>query len=121
MTIFLNPHLSFHLPYPLLPPKQSLPAHLLSQPHQFHLPYFPTTQPFLPRFLSVLPCSVMLPGGHQKRVVRVSETLRGWGHLFAYSPYGSTDMGQVGRRQLFLQEPKPSKTWLPDGLASLFI
>lgn len=30
-------------------------------------------------------------------------------------------MGQVGRRQLFLQEQEPSKTWLPDWLASLCV
>lgn len=35
--------------------------------------------------------------------------------MFAYSPDGSTDMGQVGRRQLFLQEQGPSKIWLPTG------
>lgn len=36
-------------------------------------------------------------------------------------PDGSTDMCQVGRRQLFLQEQGPSKTWQPDWLASLFM
>lgn len=71
---------------------------LLTQLHQFHLP-------------------VILPWGHQQLGIRASEILRWCCYLFAYS---STDMGQAGRRQSFLREPGPSKTWLLDWQVSLF-
>lgn len=46
-----------------------------------------------------------------------NEILRWCCYLFAYS---SADMGQAGRRQSFLREPGPSKTWVLDWQVILF-